>query len=122
MTADLTAHLPPDPRKRRRDPRMRLETEVDLKSDSNFFVGQSQNISDGGLFFATPDHPPTGTEVDLAFSLPGGVEVRARGVVRWARERVGDSPAGVGIAFTALSPDAQKAIAWFLSQREPYQA
>jgi len=104
---------------RRLKPRIRLETAIDLHSQSNFFTGYTENISDGGLFLATDDPFVEGTEVDLAFTLPGGVEVRARGAVRWVRDEGDGLSRGVGVAFTYLSPSAHEAIQSFLLKREP---
>jgi len=104
---------------RRQQPRIRLETTIDLHSLSNFYTGLTENISDGGLFLATDDSFEPGSEVELAFSLVGGVDVRARGVVRWHRTETEELSAGVGIAFTQLSEDAREAIQRFLARREP---
>ncbi len=121
ITADLTirsgSEVATNPR--RLKPRIRLETAIDLHSKSNFFTGYTENISDGGIFLATEDPFVEGTEVDLAFTLPGGVEVRARGTVRWVRDETEGLSRGVGIAFTYLSPSAQEAIQSFLLKREP---
>lgn len=122
VTADLVAARnasEPVTSPRRLKPRIRLETAIDLHSSSNFFTGVTENISDGGLFLATDVPFVEGTEVDLAFSLPGGVEVRARGIVRWIRDGSDGLSRGVGVAFTFLSDSAQDAVEAFLSKREP---
>lgn len=121
ITADLTGRVTPDSPSapRRQQPRIRLETAIDLHSRSNFFTGYTENISDGGLFFATRETFAPGTEVELAFSLPGGVEIRAKGEVRWQRAETERLSAGVGIAFTYLSEPAREAIQHFITRREP---
>jgi len=121
ITADLAARGGSEPvtNPRRLMPRIRLETVIDLHSQSNFFTGITENISDGGLFLATDDPFVEGTEVDLAFTLPVGIEVRARGTVRWLRDGSDGLSRGVGIAFTYLSASAQEAIQTFLLRREP---
>lgn len=108
--------------KKRHSPRVRMQAQVDIHSDNNFFNGFSANISDGGLFVATVDLLPLGTEVDLSFTLPSGEKVDAKGVVRWVREvndQLPDSFPGLGVQFASLSPDAQNAINEFLAEREP---
>ncbi|MBL8911263.1 MAG: TIGR02266 family protein [Archangium sp.] len=108
--------------KKRQSPRVKMQAAVDLSTDSNFFNGFSANISDGGLFVATVNLLPLGTEVDLAFTLPSGVKVEAKGVVRWVREvndTHQDAFPGLGVQFSALQPQAQAAINDFLAQRDP---
>lgn len=102
--------------------RVKMQASVDFTSDNNFFNGFSANISDGGLFVATVNILPLGTEVDLAFSLPSGERIEARGVVRWVREvndKLPDAFPGMGVSFSALHPQAQTAIDEFLVQRDP---
>jgi len=105
---------------RREQPRVRIETEIDLHSASNFFTGFSENISEGGVFVATDRQISLGTEVDLAFRLPNGLEVRGRGVVRWLRDELVDElPSGVGVQFLNLGGPAADAIESFLRARDP---
>jgi uncharacterized protein (TIGR02266 family) len=102
--------------------RVKMQASVDLSSDDNFFNGFSSNISDGGLFVATVNLVPLGTEVDLHFTLPSGEKLDVHGVVRWHREvndAVPDAFPGLGVQFTRLDGPAQKAIASFVADREP---
>jgi uncharacterized protein (TIGR02266 family) len=95
---------------------------IDLSSDDNFFNGFSSNISDGGLFVATVNLVPLGTEVDLHFSLPSGEKVEVHGVVRWRREvndQLPDAFPGLGVQFTRLDERAQQTISRFVEAREP---
>ena len=99
-----------------------MQAAVDFTSDNNFFNGFSANISDGGLFVATVNLLPLGTEVDLSFSLPSGERIEAKGVVQWVREvndQLPDAFPGMGVQFAALNPTAQSAISQFLVQRDP---
>lgn len=103
-------------------PRVKMQAAVDFTSDNNFFNGFSANISDGGLFVATVNLLPLGTEVDLSFSLPSGDRIEAKGVVQWVREvndQMPDVFPGMGVQFAQLNPAAQSAIAQFLVQRDP---
>jgi uncharacterized protein (TIGR02266 family) len=111
-----------DARPNRISPRVRMQATVDLHSDNNFFTGFSSNLSDGGLFVATVNLLPIGTEVDVTFSLPSGEKVAAKGTVRWLREvndKLPDSFPGLGIQFTSLDNKDQAAIDGFLAEREP---
>jgi uncharacterized protein (TIGR02266 family) len=116
------APAPPVDAAKRAAKRVRMQATVDLSSDDNFFNGFSSNISDGGLFVATVNLVPIGTEVDLHFSLPSGEKVEARGVVRWVREvndQVHDAFPGLGVQFTRLEGQAQQAVTRFVAAREP---
>jgi Tfp pilus assembly protein PilZ len=64
-------------------------------------VTRATTIGAGGLFIATRKPPPIGSVVQLLFEAPGGGKnIRATAVVRDMK------PArGMGVAFTALSPD-----------------
>jgi uncharacterized protein (TIGR02266 family) len=102
--------------------RVKLQAAIDLRSDSNFFTGFSTNISEGGIFIATVESVPRGTQVDLDFTLPGGRPLRVTGVVRWSREvnnRNPDLMPGVGVQFTDLAPEVASAISAFAARREP---
>lgn len=102
--------------------RVKMQAAVDFLSDNNFFNGFSANISDGGLFVATVNLVPIGTQIDLSFSLPSGERIQAHGVVRWVREVDDKNPdafPGIGVQFTKLDGDGQVAVERFVHSREP---
>lgn len=102
--------------------RVKMQAAVDFGSDNNFFNGFSANISDGGLFVATVNLVPIGTQIDLSFSLPSGERIHAHGVVRWVREVDDKNPdafPGIGVQFTKLDGDGQVAVERFVHSREP---
>lgn len=110
------------PAPKRQSPRVRMQAQVDFESDDNFFNGFSSNISDGGLFIATVNVLPLGTNVDVGFTLPTGERIECKGVVRWVREiddRNPDSHPGMGVQFVDLEERAAGAIEQFIQQREP---
>ncbi len=128
------SHVPPAPeplgRPRRPTPfsgsdkradghRVFVETDIGLFSDSTFYTGLSHDLSNGGLFVATYQPKPPGTQVSLFFVLPDGHEVEASGIVRWTREASADSPPGMGIAFSELDPADLEAITRFCHARPP---
>jgi uncharacterized protein (TIGR02266 family) len=107
---------------RRDHSRVRLQTSINLGSDSNFFTGFSTDISTGGIFVATVQTVPRGTKVELDFTLPGGRPLKASGVVRWLREPNNHTPdlmPGVGVQFQDLPPEVASAISDFVRKREP---
>jgi uncharacterized protein (TIGR02266 family) len=99
--------------------RVFVETDIGLFSDSTFYTGLSQDLSNGGLFVATYEPRPPGTTVSIFFVLPDGHEVEAAGIVRWTREASEDSPPGMGIAFSELDPADLQAITRFCQARPP---
>ncbi len=104
------------------DRRVPMQAVIDLSSDHNFFSGFSANLSDGGVFVATVNLFPLGTEVDLSFTLPTGEAIRAHGQVRWVREINDGDPEqfpGMGVHFLDLPKEAEAAIHRFVQEREP---
>ena len=104
----------------RRAPRVPLQVEVTLESDHNFFTGVANNLSEGGIFVATPNPPPVGSEVGFELVL-GGERFLVMGVVRWVRdERAASSgaPAGCGVKWGHLEDGALDAIVRFIDVRQ----
>ncbi len=102
--------------------RLSFELEVTLHSDTNFYMGLTENLSTGGIFMATHLVQPIGTEVALKLRLPTRREgVQLIGRVRWVREcgEALDAPPGMGIAFEHVPADISRAIGEFLLARTP---
>ncbi|HEX4629259.1 MAG TPA: PilZ domain-containing protein, partial [Gemmatimonadales bacterium] len=109
-------------RARRRSERLSAELEVSLFSDSNFYVGFTENVSEGGLFVATYLTRPLGSAVEICARIPGRTEpLIVRGTVRWLREYspTSDGYPGMGIQFDTISERDQSDIAAFLVTRDP---
>ncbi len=116
----------PEPAEEKRvgkQPRRRIDCTVSLESKDNFYAGFARNLSSGGLFIATFDLQPVGTELDVRFSLPSGQQIEARAGVRWVRELPDDADVsiwpGMGVEFQGLTEEAQAAINRFMNLREP---
>ena len=71
---------------KRGHPRLAIDVKVSMNTESNFYAGLTENISEGGIFIATYDNFPMGSTMDLAISLPGQPPLQVKGVVRWIRE------------------------------------
>jgi uncharacterized protein (TIGR02266 family) len=102
--------------------RFSIDTDIGFQSESNFYTGFTEDISEGGLFLATYDCRPVGSQLSINFTLPNGELVSAEGIVRWIREynrATPDTTPGMGVQFTSLADDHKKAINRFLTQREP---
>ena len=99
-----------------------LAADIGFHSETNFYTGYSADISDGGLFLATYDLLPVGTELTISFMLPEGYQVTTRGHVSWLREpREADTDIrpGMGISFDSLAKDDYEAILRFTGRRPP---
>ncbi len=109
---------------RRTQNRIDVELVVTIESDSNFFSGFSENISEGGLFISTYDYKPRGTVFELVFQLPDlDKKILTRCEVCWIREynpSVPDMVPGMGVRFLDLDKEAQDSVLRFCQQlREP---
>jgi len=100
--------------------RANLEANIGATTESNFFVGFSGDISDGGVFVATYLSLPVGAKVSVLVTLPGGYEQSIPGTVRFVRDPMDmDSEPGIGVKFDRLGSDARELILRFIRKRPP---
>ena len=99
--------------------RQAIEIEVGISSQSNFYVGFTENLSASGVFVATYAAKPIGARVDVVLGFPDGEPIKLSGVVRWLREASTDGWPGMGVQFETLAPDEETRIRKFLSLRDP---
>jgi uncharacterized protein (TIGR02266 family) len=122
LAAPPAAPAPPSVHPPRRFERLCAELEVSLVSTSNFYLGFTENLSEGGLFVATYAARPLGSEIEISVRLPDRTDALVlRGIVRWHREysATSDGYPGMGIQFDALSETDKADIAAFLVMRPP---
>ena len=101
-------------------PREKLEANVGANTETNFFVGFSGDISEGGVFVATYTALPLGAPVELTVTLPGGFESAINGTVRFVRDPMGmDSEPGIGVGFQDLDAEGRELILRFIRKRPP---
>jgi uncharacterized protein (TIGR02266 family) len=106
----------------RTSPRIAVAVDVSMHTEHNFYMGLTENLSEGGLFIATYDVLPLGTQLDLTLSLPGHGPLKLRCQVRWVRiysEFTKDLAPGLGVGFLDLDEKPRSVIRSFLSQRDP---
>ena len=105
---------------RRSHARLSVGVDVDLTSGHNFYSAKTRDLSVGGLFIDMPTALPIGTQltVDLKF-LKSHVRIECE--VMWALTE-GDQPAGIGVRFVDLRPEARKSIEAFMILRKPLSA
>lgn len=99
--------------------RTMVDLEVGFESESNFYVGFTEELTAVGVFVATYSPKPIGSRVELGITLPDGQTVRVPAVVKWLREPSADTWPGMGMEFERVSPEDETRIAKFLSLREP---
>jgi len=91
-----------DESNRRIAARIPLGVEVTVRSDHAFWVGLTENLSEGGLFVATGEPLELGDKFYIQLAVAGR-QIAAEVEVRWIRPsgRPG-LPAGVGVRFLSL--------------------
>jgi hypothetical protein len=105
-----------------RAPVTRVEVNVSLVSEHNFFVGPSRRIDSGGVFIATAMPPPIGTRLQVRLGLADGRKVDVDGEVVFVRPKtatVGREPTGCGVKLLSLPPWVVDAIDRFVMARQP---
>lgn len=103
-------------------PRVDVEANIGATTESNFFVGFSGEISDGGVFLSTYEVLKLGTRVRALVTLPGNFEFKVDGWVRFVRDPMdfnSDADPGMGIQFEHLSADARDLVLRFIRKRAP---
>lgn len=104
-----------------RPPRIEVTLVVTVESESNFYVGFTENLSDGGVFVATHAPREIGCAVDLVIELSYQPPIRAKGTVRWLRQysEVNETVPGMGIRFDHLSTEDARRLHEFAKVRQP---
>ena len=93
---------------RRRAQRVELKAKVTISSESNFFTGWSQNISEGGVFISCLAPPEVGSMVDVNLESEEGEPITVSCEVVWIRTENGQ-PVGCGCRFIGVN-DIQSAL------------
>jgi uncharacterized protein (TIGR02266 family) len=102
--------------------REKIEVNIGATTESNFYVGFSGDVSEGGVFASTYNILPRGTPVQVLITLPGGFEKEVNGFVRFVRDPMdmnSESEPGMGIQFEALDQEARELILRFIRKRPP---
>jgi uncharacterized protein (TIGR02266 family) len=122
IQAPATSGEHPNAVTRREHARYKVELDVSLGSDHNFYVGFVENMSAGGVFIATHMLKAVGEILELSIHVPStDAKISGTGEVRWVREYSERSnvPPGMGVHFIHLEPGSLEAIEKFLARREP---
>jgi uncharacterized protein (TIGR02266 family) len=99
-----------------------VEANVGASSETNFYVGFSGEIAEGGVFVATYNTLEVGSLATLTVTLPGGYEFRVPGQVHFVRDPMDmsdDSEPGMGVKFEQLASEHRDLILRFVRKRAP---
>jgi uncharacterized protein (TIGR02266 family) len=100
--------------------REKLEANVGATTESNFFVGFSGEIAEGGVFIATYATLLLGAPVEVLVTLPGNYQFTVPGHVRFVRDPMDmDSEPGIGVRFDSLAQEYRELILRFVRKRAP---
>jgi hypothetical protein len=100
----------------------RVEVNVSLVSEHNFYVGTTRRVDSGGVFIATALPPPTGTRLQVRLGLADGRKIDLEGEVAFIREKsatTGRQPSGCGVRLFSVPGWAVDAIDRFVLARQP---
>jgi hypothetical protein len=100
----------------------RVEVNVSLVSEHNFYVGPTRRMDSGGVFIATAMPPPSGTRLQIRLGLADGRKIDTEGEVAFVREKsatIGRQPTGCGVRLLNLPGWAVDAIERFILARQP---
>lgn len=103
-------------------PRQAVEANVGASSETNFYVGFSGEIAEGGVFIATYSVLDVGTRVEVTVTLPGGYEFKVPGYVQFVRDPMdmsADAEPGMGVRFEALPAESRELVLRFIRKRPP---
>ncbi|HET6439898.1 MAG TPA: PilZ domain-containing protein [Anaeromyxobacter sp.] len=100
----------------------RVEVNVSLVSEHNFYTGPTRRVDSGGVFIATAMPPPVGTRLQVRLGLADGRKLDLEGEVAFVREKsatTGRQPSGCGVKLFNLPGWAIDSIDRFILARQP---
>lgn len=100
--------------------RFTLHVDVSLSSESNFYQGVTQNVSEGGVCVICDQPIPIGTRVDVSIRLPDSEEAAICAAdVRWHRTLDANGRVQHGLRFLDVPDDLRAAMRTFSAKRPP---
>ncbi len=104
---------------RRKHPRSPTSVRLQFASAQAFLEHYAANLSLGGLFIATKNPPPMGTELALRFELEDtGRILEVQGKVVHIQTEGPGRAGGVGVSFTNVEPGMQKVLSAYVERLE----
>lgn len=98
--------------------RVPIQLLVDYKADGNYLFDFCKDLGTGGVFIQTNKPLPTGSAIDLTFTIPDSKETLiAKGTVIWVQDVVTDRKdlvPGMGVQFKAFSGEQRRLLEEFV--------
>ena len=104
----MTEEIQHNKSSRRSSPRLDTVIRVDYRTANAFFTDFAENISEGGMFIASPNPLKPGTDIVIEFLLPElNKPLKIKGTVVWNREQPAGQNLrrGMGIKFEKLTEE-----------------
>lgn len=98
-----------------------LVIEIKGTHSNKIFLAQTENISQGGLFFSSPEKLKIGDRFPIEFVLPDNKTiVSCTSEVVWKKHygQSGLNSEGIGIRFIDLEPDQKKILGDWIDREE----
>lgn len=100
--------------------RVPIQLLVDYRAGGNYLFDFCRDLGTGGVFIETGDPLPTGSSIELTFTIPDSKEtLKAKGKVIWSQGKIADKPdlhAGMGVQFSEFSADQRVILENFLER------
>lgn len=102
-------------------PPKKMDVEVAVYGENNFYAGFDNKIANGGLFISSLETLPAGHELDLEIDLEGSkIKTRARvEFIRLDNFSNSECTAGAGLKLLSITPQHATEIERFFSRRAP---
>ncbi len=100
--------------------RVPIQLLVDYKSGGNYLFDFCKDLGTGGVFIQTEKPLPTGSSIDLTFTIPDSKEtLKANGTVIWVQSVVAereDLTPGMGVQFSSFSGEQRRLLEEFVQR------
>lgn len=100
--------------------RIPIQLLVDYKSGGSYLFDFCKDLGTGGVFIQTDKPLPTGTTIDLTFTIPDSKETLVtKGTVIWVQSPVSDREdlvAGMGVQFSGFSGEQRRILENFVQR------
>jgi type IV pilus assembly protein PilZ len=100
--------------------RIPIQLLVDYRSGGSYLFDFCKDLGTGGVFIQTDRPLPTGTNLDLTFTIPDSKEtLLTRGTVIWCQPPVADQKdltPGMGVQFNGFSDEQRRLLESFVTR------
>ena len=98
--------------------RVPIQLLVDYKADGHYLFDFCRDLGTGGVFIETESPQPTGSPIELTFTIPDSKEtLKAKGTVIWVQGKVPSRPdlhPGMGVQFAEFNGEQRQILEEFV--------